>query len=223
MKKRVLVVAPHPDDETLGCGGTLLKHNAMGDKIFCLFVTNISIDQRYGSRRIAQRQREIDSVAKEYGMEKILKLDYPAAELDTIPLGHLVEKIQQALVELTPSVVYIPNRGDIHSDHTITFTAAISAIKTFRCPFVQSVMMYETVSESEFAPPLFEAAFLPNSFSDISDFLAKKIEIMQIYKSELGAHPFPRSIENITALATLRGATAGFKYAEAFMMIKERW
>jgi LmbE family N-acetylglucosaminyl deacetylase len=83
--------------------------------------------------------------------------------------------------------------------------------------------MYETISETEFAPPLCCNAFIPNSFSDISEYIERKISIIKIYDDQLGEHPFPRSIENIKALATFRGATSGVKYAEAFMILKEIW
>ena len=123
--------------------------------------------------------------------------------------------------EIKPDTVYIPNRSDVHSDHRIVFNSAWSCCKTFRYPFIRRVLMYETLSETDSMPPFPESAFLPNSFVNISDFLEKKLEIMRQYKNEIHKHPFPRSEQNIRALATLRGATAGVPYAEAFMLLKE--
>ncbi|KJU81359.1 N-acetylglucosaminylphosphatidylinositol deacetylase [Candidatus Magnetobacterium bavaricum] len=223
MKQRVLVVAPHPDDETLGCGGTLLKHKTRGDDIFCLFITNVFVCDGYSEETVACRQSEIETVVKTYGIEKTLKLDLPASKLDTVALVNLVGSIREIFMAVKPSVVYIPGRNDIHSDHTITFAASVSALKSFRCPFVRRVLMYETISETEFAPPLSCSGFTPNSFSDISEYLEQKIAIMKIYNNELCEHPFPRSVNNIRALATFRGATAGVTYAESFMLLRETW
>ena len=99
----------------------------------------------------------------------------------------------------------------------------MSATKTFNNPFLTKVLMYETISETEFAPPLQENAFMPNYFVNISEFIEKKIEIMKIFESELREHPFPRSEKNIRALATIRGAQCGVEYAESFMILKDIW
>ncbi len=219
----ILVVSPHPDDETLGCGGTILKHKSAGDDIYWLVMTNITKEMGYDEKRVKKRQEEIDKVAREYRFEKIYRLNYPATRLDTIPLSEMIEKAGNVIREIKPEVLYIPNRNDVHSDHKITFDVLISSTKSFRNSFIKKVLIYETISETEFASPLNSNVFFPNSFSDITKYLDKKIFIMKIYNGELGEHPFPRSIENIKALATFRGATAGVKYAEAFMTLKEIW
>ena len=141
-------------------------------------------------------------------------------KLDDTILFELVNKISLIFQELQPETIYVMNRSDAHSDHRIVFDAVMSCTKSFRYPYVKKVFMYECLSETEFAPILPERVFQPNYFVDISDFLNKKIEIMKIFDSELGEHPFPRSIKNIEALATVRGATIGVNYAEAFQMIK---
>ena len=112
------------------------------------------------------------------------------------------------------------NRSDAHSDHRVVFDAVMSCTKSFRYPYVKKVLMYECLSETEFAPILPERVFQPNYFVDISDFIGNKIEIMKIFESELGEHPFPRSIKNIESLAIYRGATVGVNFAEAFQLIK---
>jgi LmbE family N-acetylglucosaminyl deacetylase len=219
----ILVIAPHPDDESLGCGGTILKHKYTGDEIYWLIMTNISKEMGYDEQRVKKRQEEIDLIAREYGFQKIYKLDYPAIRLDTIPLSEMIEQITNVIREIKPEVLYIPNRNDVHSDHKITFDVLISSTKSFRNSSIKKILMYETISETEFAPPLCCNAFIPNSFSDISEYIERKISIIKIYDDQLGEHPFPRSIENIKALATFRGATSGVKYAEAFMILKEIW
>lgn len=218
---KIMFVAPHPDDETLGCGGTILKHRAQGDEIYWLIMTNISTEEGYDKEKVQNRQQEIERVAIEYGFKDVFKLDLPTTKLDVVERSEVIKKLGNVIYKIMPEVVYLPSRNDVHSDHKVTFDVVISSTKTFRCPFIKKVLMYETISETEFAPPLQDSFFIPNSFSDISEFLDKKISIMKIYKNETGDHPFPRSEENITALATFRGATAGVRYAESFVLLKE--
>ena len=125
--------------------------------------------------------------------------------------------------QVEPNIVYLPFKSDVHTDHQIAFKAAYSCTKSFRWPSIKKIVMMETLSETEFSPSTKEDGFVPNMFVDITDFIDRKIEIMKIFKGELAAHPFPRSESNIRALATLRGATIGCKYAESFMILKEKF
>ncbi len=220
---KVMVIAPHPDDETLGCGGTLIKHKAAGDEIHWLIMTNITVDEGFDKEKVEARQQEIDTVVEEYGFENVFKLDLATSMLDVIPRKQIIGALNDVISKVMPDVIYIPNRNDVHSDHKVTFDAVISSTKSFRCQTIKRILMYEVISETEFSPALLSNAFVPNSFSDISGYLDKKIAIVEIYKNEMGNHPFPRSRENLKALATFRGATAGVKYAEAFMIMKEIW
>lgn len=221
---RVLVIAPHPDDETLGCGGTILKHRANGDAVYWLIMTNMLVEEGYDAGTVQDRQNEIDIVAQcGYGFEEYFKLDLPTTKLDTIPMNKMVKSVSNIIQKVKPNAVYLPHRNDIHLDHRIVFDVAINSVKTFRSPFINRVLMYEVVSETEFAPPIQGNTFAPNSFSDITYYIDDKIKIMGIYKGEIEDHPFPRSVENIKALAAFRGATAGVRYAESFVMLKEIW
>jgi LmbE family N-acetylglucosaminyl deacetylase len=220
---KVIIVAPHPDDETLGCGGTILKHKAIGDEVYWLIMTNVSAENGYGKTQVKIRQQEVEIVTQKYGFEKVFKMNFPTTKLDVIPREQLVKTVSTIIHEVKPNIVYLPNRNDVHSDHKVTFDTAISATKAFRHSSIKRILMYETISETEFAPPFQQNAFVPSSFSDISPYFDKKLAIMKIYESELGKHPFPRNVENIKALATFRGATAGVKFAEAFTLVKEIW
>jgi len=221
MKNKALVVAVHPDDETLGCGGTLLKHKANGDQLFWLIATNAVKGHSSNLSTIKQRGKEIDKVAKAYGFKGIYKMNLPSKGVDTIPMAELVGKISAIIENIKPNIIYLPFQGDVHSDHRYFFQATYSCLKTFRSPFVKTILMMETVSETEFTPSLRENVFVPNYFVDISDFLDTKLKIMLIYKGEMRKHPFPRSILNIRALATYRGATAGCQFAESFVLLKK--
>jgi len=218
--KHIVVISAHPDDEIIGVGGTLLKHVQNGDRIFWLITTNISEEQGFSKERVASRQAEIEEVASRLKVTKTFKLDYPTMTLSSSSIIDMVPKISNIFSEIEPEIIYCLNRSDAHSDHRVTFDAVMACTKSFRYSYIKQVLMYECISETEFAPSLPEKAFLPNYFVDISAFFEEKMDIMKIYESEIGTHPFPRSIRNMEALATFRGASVGVEYAEAFQLIK---
>ena len=217
---RVIVISAHPDDETLGAGGTILKHIANGDDVYWLITTTITDEQGFGKGRVEERLAEIEKVAGIYGFKKVFQLTHPTMSYSSETLKQLIPEISSVFQEIKPEVIYTVNRSDAHSDHRVLFDAVMACTKSFRYPFIKKVLMYECISETEFAPALPEKVFIPNYYVDISNFLKQKLEIMQVYESELGEHPFPRSLKNIEALATYRGATAGVNYAEAFQVVK---
>jgi LmbE family N-acetylglucosaminyl deacetylase len=218
--KTIIVISAHPDDETLGAGGTLLKHKENGDEIHWLIVTNIFENQGFSKERIQARQVEIEKVAKHLCIKGVFKLDYPTMSLSSSSLINLVPEISKIFMEVKPEVIYTLNRSDAHSDHRYLSDAVMACTKSFRYPFIKKVLMYECISETEFAPAFFEKVFIPNYFVDITEYIDEKLEIMRIFKSELGEPPFPRSLENIKALARFRGSSVGCHYAEAFQVVK---
>lgn len=220
--KKVIVIAPHPDDETLGCGGTLLKHRQQGDTIHWLIVTCMPENSIFSSERIAAREQEIQAVAQRYHFNAVHRLNFPTTQLDTVAQGELVAALKDIFQQVQPHTVYLPYRGDAHSDHAVVFDTAAACTKWFRQPSVKRVLSYETPSETEFDINPDSPGFRPNTFCDISEHLDEKLAIMQCYAGETGVFPFPRSIEALRALAMVRGATAGCKAAEAFMLLKER-
>lgn len=217
---KVLVISVHPDDETLGCGGTLLKHKANNDEIYWCVVTRMK-EPTFSKEAAIKREKEIETVAKMYSFCRVYSLGLTATKVYEYPFHTLVLEISNLVNDIKPNILYLPCKYDIHSDHKIMFDIAFVCTKSFRFPTVKKIYMMEVISETEYASCLKETCFTPNYFVDISDYLAKKIEIIQVYATELGEHPFPRSIDNIKALATLRGAMAGCKYAEGFMLLKE--
>lgn len=221
MSNVVLIVAVHPDDETLGCGGTLLKHKANGDKIHWLIATEIFEKDGFSTERIEKREAEIKAVEKMYGFDSVHRLQLSTMKVDEYSVSELISKISKVVIKVIPSILYLPFKHDVHSDHRHIFDAAYSCSKSFRYPYIKRVYMIETLSETEFAPSTSHEGFNPNVFVDISSFMEKKIEIMTVFESELGEHPFPRSERNIRALATLRGASSSCEYAESFILLKE--
>ena len=218
---RVLVIAPHPDDETLGCGGTLLRHYDESDEIFWLIITNITVKDGWSNIKVKQRETEIKDVSKKYRFKKVFNFKLPTTKIDTFPLSQLIEKITDIYNKIEPEVIYMPFVGDVHTDHQIIVKALQSTIKWFRFPFIKRVLMYETLSETEYNY-IDSRSFKPNVFVDISHYLAKKIHIMKTYESEIGTFPFPRSEEAMSSLASFRGSQSGYMAAEAFELAYER-
>lgn len=223
--KKILFVSVHPDDETLGCGGTILKHKENGDEICWLIITGPTKNHPYGfsEEMIKQRENEIGIVSKMYGFKKIISLGFPTQLLDEVNLRDLITKIDEAINNIQPQTIYLINRRDVHSDHKVAFNAVYSCTKNFRKPFIERILMYETLSETEFSPALAENAFVPNFFVDITDFMDKKLEIFLLYKNEVMSGNLPRSISAVKALGAFRGSRIGVQYAEAFMSLFEKW
>ena len=218
---KVLVVAVHPDDETLGCGGTLLKHKDNGDEIHWLIATDIRESEGYDNQTVKTREDEIIKVERLFDFNSVNRLGLPTTKIDEYSMGELISKISSVFNKVKPNIIYLPFKGDVHSDHKYIFDAAYSCSKSFRYPFIKKIYMMEVLSETEFSVSTKEDSFIPNVFVDISSYMDRKIEAMEIYESEMDIHPFPRSERNIRALATYRGATSNCNYAESFKLLKE--
>lgn len=210
MNEKILVVSVHPDDETLGCGGTILKYKAEGKKVDCLFVTDGNDHQKL----------TIPLLYEAYGFDKIFTPSLPEIILDDISLSEIIGKFIPIMKESNPDTIILPNRSDPHSDHRRVFDAFQACIKSFRFPHLKKVLMCEIQSETDFAPILPENIFLPNYFVDISEFMEEKMKVMEIFGSELLDFPLTRSMDSIRAQHRYRGSLINAAYAEAFMLLK---
>jgi len=210
---KILVISPHPDDETLGCGGTLLKFKKQGNELYWLIVTSILKNDK--------RKKEIEEVSNQYGFIKYINLYLRPTSLDTLPLTKLIEKVNKFISKIQPEIVLVNSNNDIHSDHHAVFNAVINATKPFRANYINKIMMYETISETDVITSLPGNCFSPNLFVDITEYIDKKIEIMNIYKSEVMEYPLPRSLDSIRTLARYRGSQCNMEYAESFYVIRE--
>ncbi|NER93875.1 MAG: PIG-L family deacetylase [Symploca sp. SIO1B1] len=221
MQSRILVVAPHPDDETLGCGGTLLHHIASDDEVHWLIVTGMRYEFGFAEFQVSQRQAEIKQISESYSFADVHQLEFPPARLDSIPKVKLISAISDVMKKVMPEIVYLPYRGDVHTDHNVVFDAVVSCTKWFRYPFVRRVLCYETISETDFGLNPETKGFTPNSFVDITKYIDRKIEIANMYQTEIGEFPFPRSAEALQALAKVRGVACGCLAAESFVLLRE--
>lgn len=220
---RVLVISAHPDDETLGCGGTLLKHRAGGDTLHWILVTEAH-EPAWGRDVISAKAAEVGQVAAAYGMESCVKLGFPTTRLDVIPQADLMAPMREAIAKARPDVVYTVHGGDVHSDHQVVFAATMAILKPFHMATlgVRRILSYESLSSTDAGPAKIERAFVPNVFFDITSHLERKVEIMGLYETERQPDPLPRGPSALRALARLRGASIGVEYAEAFVLMRER-
>lgn len=216
LKKNVLVIATHPDDETLGCGGTLLKLQAMGNCINWLICTKPIQGVEYEKKR----KKEILKVSTHYKFDSVTQLNFLSTKLDKYATNELISKISKVINKVKPNIVFLPYLKDVHSDHRIIFDAAYSCTKAFRYPFISEIYMMEVLSETEYAAPISGNNFVPNVYFNITEYFDKKLEIIKLYKSELKRFPFPRSLDSIESLAKIRGSAINCRYAECFQLLK---
>jgi N-acetylglucosamine malate deacetylase 1 len=217
---KILVIAPHPDDEVLGCGGTIARHASANDEVYLCVVTE-AYPPEWPEDEIKKRKEEVFKVNRILGIRETHFLGFPTVKLDTIPQKELNDSIARVVDKVKPDVVYIPHRGDVNKDHRLVFDAAMVAVRPKQASTIKKVLSYETLSETEWGAPFAEDTFIPNVFVNISGTLSVKLKAMAEYKLELKQYPHPRSMEAISALAKLRGSSLGVEAAEAFMLIRE--
>lgn len=213
---RVLVIAPHPDDEVLGCGGTIPKHVYNGDEVYLCVVT-IAYTPDWSEEFIRLMPKKIEKVRKILGIKKTYSLGFPTVKLDTFPQKELNDSFFKLINEVKPNILYIPHMGDLNKDHRLIFESSLVASR-FNLN-IKKILSYETLSSTEYGRLL--AQFIPNVYVDVTKTFEEKMMAMRVYDSELKAYPHPRSEEIIKSLAKKRGSEVGFKLAEAFMLIRE--
>lgn len=223
---KVLVFAPHPDDEILGCGGTMERHIAEGSQVEVCIVTRgkpplYQIDKDIYDKWPHNLYPEISKSHALIGISNTYFLEFPAAMMEDVPRYELNEKISEIILKFKPDIIYVPHFGDMQKDHALTSEAVMVAVRPKYEHVVQYVYAYETLSETEWNIPHGCNSFIPNVFVDISDYIKIKLEAMACYQSQLRDFPDPRSLEAVEALAKLRGSTMKAKGAEAFMLIRE--
>lgn len=217
---KVLVIAPHPDDEILGCGGTMIKHIEAGDEVSVCIATKGCMPL-FSTESVNKTRSEALECHKSIGVKKTFFLDFPAAMMEKVERYEMNGKILDVIKEVQPDIVFIPHWGDMQKDHQMVADACMVALRPKYEPKVKSIFSYETMSETAWNAPNVQNEFIPNVFVDISDTLNKKIKALSVFKSQLSEFPDARSLEAVDALAKYRGALMHFKAAEAFMLIRQ--
>lgn len=217
---RVLVIAPHPDDEILGCGGTMARLTKSGAEVVVAIVTR-GMPPQYSDEFVASLRVETLKSHSLIGVSETRYLDLPAAALETVPATKLNGALAKLVQDVRPDTIFVPFIGDIHTDHQLTFLAAMVAARPRDVHAPRRIYAYETLSETNWYAPGITPAFVPNVFIDISETLELKLDAFQCFESQVKQFPDERSIEAIRALATMRGASMYLKAAEAFMLIRQ--
>jgi len=218
VRKKIAVVAAHPDDEVLGCGATLLKHAALGDEISLLFMTTGIASRTAQRKQVKQRnagfQKAIEYLCPHYWQQ----LDWSDNAMDQDPLLAIVKSVEKFFIKVQPEIVYTHWIHDLNIDHAVTAKAVCTAARALPEQSIRILRSFEISSSSEWSPT---AAFHPNYFSDVSNLVAKKEAYLECYEQEMRDFPHARSFEAIKALMTYRGASVGVAAAEAFLTIRE--
>ncbi|OAP39803.1 GlcNAc-PI de-N-acetylase [Sinorhizobium glycinis] len=217
---RTLVVAPHPDDEVLGAGGTISRLVSEGEEVFVAVVTE-GKPPEFDPEDVARIQAEACRAHEALGVKETFWLRLPAAQLAETAHSALNAALVDLMRRLSPQTVLTPFVGDMHIDHQLTFASALVACRPHQADFPKRILAYETLSETNWNAPYLSPAFAPNVFVDISDHIEAKLEAMQLFASQLRQPPHERSTATLRALATLRGATVMRPAAEAFVLVRE--
>jgi LmbE family N-acetylglucosaminyl deacetylase len=217
---KVLVLAPHPDDDVLGCGGMLARFGEEGHETFVAIVTRGDAGM-FDPAVIEQGRQEALEAHRALAVHRTVFMEgFPAALLDTVPQAHLVEAFRRLLRDIAPDVLLIPFAGDLHRDHRIVFETALASARPDGIPGVRSVLAYETLSQTNWNAPFLTPSFVPTVYLDVSHVLDRKLKAMSCFRTQIRPFPHERSLEAIEALARFRGSTVGAAAAEAFVLIR---
>ncbi len=221
--KKILVVVAHPDDEVLGCGGTIASLTAKGHRVFVLILGE-GVTSRDDRRDRRAREMEIQALREAsrkageiLGVEEIFFYDFPDNRFDTVPFLDIVKTVEKVKDKIKPEIIFTHFDSDLNLDHQITYRAVITATRPFPGEQVHRVYAFEIPSSTEWN---FGKIFTPNVYFDISHTLNKKLEALACYESELREFPHPRSLEGVKARAKLRGSEIGVPAAEAFELVR---
>mgnify|MGYP000097488004 FL=1 len=225
MKKRILVLAPHNDDETLGVGASMAKHVDRGDEVFVSILTSIGEDNPVMKPNKPEIRAETKKAMEILGVDykNVIYRDLPNVLLHDEPMYKVNKVVVDVVKEVEPDILYIPFINDLHKDHREIVYAAQVAART--CTEfgrkIKEVLMYETLSETHWNIECTEGGFLPNVYNEIYDYLDIKLKAVRAYKSQLKHFPDVRSIDALKSLAIFRGAISGMRAAEAFMLVRK--
>ncbi len=224
IKGRILIVSAHPDDEVLGCGGTVAKLIREGCEAFTLILGE-GITSRYTNRdkenvnmELMELRRQALKANEILGIKEVFFFNFPDNGFDSVGLLNIIRVIEKIKREVKPKLVFTHSRHDLNVDHKLTYEAVLAAFRPLPEETVRCIYSFEILSSTEWRYPY---AFSPNMYINIEDTIELKLKAMEAYMSELREFPHPRSIEGIKVKAMQRGMEVGLRYAEAFEVIRD--
>jgi LmbE family N-acetylglucosaminyl deacetylase len=225
-ERRILVVAAHPDDEVLGCGGTLAYHARRGAEIEVLILGE-GVTSRYDRRESAPaaevrrlHERAVRA-GRAVGARRVRVGDLPDNRFDAVPFLEIVKRIERSVSAFRPDTIYTNHEGDLNVDHELTCRAVLTAARPLPESPVRRIYSFEVLSSTEWRGPSRGNAFLPNRYVDVTRTFGRKLAGLKHYAEEMRAYPHPRSVRAVTALAERRGSESGLERAEAFSLLRD--
>ncbi len=216
---KILIIAAHPDDEILGCGGTILKLKKK-NKIKVIFLTNGVSARTKNKNKILKRKTECLSLFKYLNLEKPTFFNFPDNQLDKIPLLRIIKKLEKIIKNFKPKIIFTHFENCLNIDHRIAYKATITACRPLKDISVKEILSFEVLSSSDWA--IFNKKnFHPNYFVKIDNQIKEKLKALKFYKSELRKYPHSRSLKATEALAKVRGVSSGCRYAEGFISVRK--
>jgi len=223
---KILVVVAHADDEAIGCGGTLLKHNDNGDEIRIIYMTD-GVGARSNeatSETTATSQQRLSAqqqACQQLSINKYYNFDFPDNRMDQVALIDIAQVIEPIVSEFQPTIIYTHHGGDLNVDHRIVHQAVLTACRPQPDVSIKKILTFEVNSSTEWASVSMSAPFIPNYFVDITEYQSEKQELLKKYQQEMKAYPHTRSIKGIQNLNLSRGSQVGVHCAEAFLLIRQ--
>jgi N-acetylglucosamine malate deacetylase 1 len=221
--KKILVVAAHPDDEVLGCGGTIARYVREGHDVYVVFMTDgvSSRKQTNIQNKIKNRKKSAILASQILGIKLVEILDFPDNGMDTVPILDIVQNLEAVIDKVKPSIVFTHYWGDLNIDHRVTCQSVLTACRPYPAQVVKEIYSFEIPSSTEWSSPSVENNFNPNNFVDISKTIELKMSALQAYDQEMRNFPHSRSLKAINSLAKVRGAAVGIVAAECFVVIRQ--
>lgn len=221
----ILIIAAHPDDEILGCGGTVARMAKDGQDAHAVILGE-GIASRYEKRTEAMEKeiRKLHNMSQEatkiIGIMKTIWHNLPDNRFDSVPLLDIVKTIENEIDTIEPDIIFTHHGGDLNIDHVLTYRAVLTAARPIGKKAVKDIYCFQIPSSTEWAFQSFDPSWKPNTFFDISDTLEVKLRALQAYEGEMREFPHPRSLKNVSDMASVWGATTGTKAAEAFELVR---
>ena len=216
MNKKILIVAAHPDDEVLGCGGTIAKHVLNKDFVHLAFMSDgVSSRSNFSKLKLKSRLKASKLAQSILGISSAYYFNFPDNKMDTIPLLNIVQKLEPIIKKLKPEIVYTHHYNDLNVDHKITYAAVMTACRPLPKLSVREIYGFEILSSTEW-PSVQQLQFKPNFFVDITQHNSTKMKALKAYKEEMRARPHSRSIKHMEVISKHRGYSVGVEMAEAF-------
>ena len=221
MPNKVLVIVAHPDDETIGMGGTIKKHSNMGDEIFIMSMTDgVGARKNIEEKDVLNRTKLADEASEVLGFKWISRYNFPDNEMDKCSTLEVVQSIEEVKNKYNPSIVYFHSGADLNIDHRVVSNAVLTAFRPQPNENCRELRVFEISSSTDFGHENISGRFIPNLFVNIAETWSSKLSALKIYENEMRLYPHSRSLESIENLAKIRGNQVGIHMAEAFQIIR---